>query len=159
MFLNLVKCEFRVSFRKFLSFMIHQWGIYINPKKVHAIIDMKPPTSIKEVQQLTDWVTALSYFLSKIKDRCKKISTGLRVLVGFRPTKSCLVSLPQLSGLLLREELYLYLSIILMVISLVLIQEDNLAQWLVYYTNHVLQDAKIIYLNFDKLTYCQKINR
>jgi len=47
--LNPVKCVFRVSFSKFLGFMILQQGIEANPEKVKAILDMTSPRSVKEV--------------------------------------------------------------------------------------------------------------
>lgn len=43
MHLNLSKCgAFRVGSGKFLGFIIHHRGIYTNPKKVHAIMEMHP---------------------------------------------------------------------------------------------------------------------
>jgi hypothetical protein len=50
--LNLGKCAFNVSARKFLVFMVFQRGIEANPKKVKAIIDMQAPRNTKEVQRL-----------------------------------------------------------------------------------------------------------
>lgn len=41
--LNLIKCTFIVSVEKFLGLMISHRGIEANPKKVKAILDMKPP--------------------------------------------------------------------------------------------------------------------
>ena len=38
--LNLSKCIFGVSSRKFLEFVIHQRGIDTNPEKVQVIIEM-----------------------------------------------------------------------------------------------------------------------
>ena len=47
--LNPKKCTFGVPIRKFLCFMISHRGIEANPDKIQAIIDMKPPTTIREV--------------------------------------------------------------------------------------------------------------
>ncbi|MCI91270.1 hypothetical protein A2U01_0112564, partial [Trifolium medium] len=38
---------------KFLGFMLTNRGIEVNPKKCQGIIDIRSPTSVKEVQQLT----------------------------------------------------------------------------------------------------------
>ena len=57
--LNLAKCAFGVSSRKFLGFMISQRGIEANPKKVKAILEMTSPRNVKEVQKLTRRVAAL----------------------------------------------------------------------------------------------------
>ena len=45
--------------RKFLGFMISSCGIEANPDKVKAMLDMKPPWSVKEVQRLTGCIAAL----------------------------------------------------------------------------------------------------
>ena len=47
--LNPNKCTFGVSSGKFLGFMVSHGGIEVNPDKIQAILDMKPPRSIKEV--------------------------------------------------------------------------------------------------------------
>ena len=47
--LNQAKCVFGVLSGKFLGFMVFQWGIATNPKKVKAILDMTSPRNVKEV--------------------------------------------------------------------------------------------------------------
>ena len=49
---------------KFLGFMLTKRGIEANPDKCAAIIAMRSPTSVKEVQQLTGRMAALSRFVS-----------------------------------------------------------------------------------------------
>jgi len=51
--LNLEKCVFRVEVGKFLGFLLTERGIEANPEKCAAIIPMRSPTNVKEVQQLT----------------------------------------------------------------------------------------------------------
>ena len=68
--LNPSKCVFRVSLEKFLRFMVSHRGIEANPEKIKAILNMKPPQSIKEVQSLTRRVAALNRFVSKATDKC-----------------------------------------------------------------------------------------
>ena len=68
--LNPSKCIFRVSSKKFLRFMVSHRGIEANPEKIKAILNMKPPQSIKEVQSLTRRVAALNRFVSKATDKC-----------------------------------------------------------------------------------------
>ena len=51
--LNPNKYAFGVASRKFLGFMMSQRGIEANPKKVRAILNMKSPKTVKEVQKLT----------------------------------------------------------------------------------------------------------
>ena len=62
--LNPEKCVFGVEAGKFLGFMITERGIEANPDKCATIIAMRSPRSVKEVQQLTGRMTALSRFVS-----------------------------------------------------------------------------------------------
>ena len=68
--LNPSKCAFGVSSGKFLGFMVSHRGTEANPNKIQAILDMKPPQNVKEVQSLTRRVTALNRFVSKATDKC-----------------------------------------------------------------------------------------
>ena len=68
--LNPSKCAFGVSSSKFLRFMVAHRGIEANPNTIQAILNMKPPRNIKEVQSLTGRVTALNKFVSKATDKC-----------------------------------------------------------------------------------------
>ena len=68
--LNLSKFDFKVSFGKFLRFMVSHRGIEVNPDKIEAILNMEPPRNIKEVQSLTRQVVALNKYVSKATDKC-----------------------------------------------------------------------------------------
>ncbi|KAL0463262.1 UNVERIFIED_CONTAM: hypothetical protein Slati_0213800 [Sesamum latifolium] len=48
--LNPGKCAFGVSGGRFLGFMVTQRGIEANPSKIKAILDMRAPSCINEVQ-------------------------------------------------------------------------------------------------------------
>ena len=62
--LNPEKCVFGVEAGKFLGFLLTERGIEANPEKCAAILAMRSPISVKEVQQLTGRMTALSRFVS-----------------------------------------------------------------------------------------------
>jgi hypothetical protein len=49
--------------------MLTSRGIEANPDKCQAIIDMRSPTSVKEVQRLTGRIAALSRFLSCAREK------------------------------------------------------------------------------------------
>ena len=57
--LNPAKCAFGVSAEKFLGFIVNNRGIEANPDKIKAVLDILPPSSIKEVQRLTGRIAAL----------------------------------------------------------------------------------------------------
>ena len=69
--LNPTKCAFRVSVGKFLGFIVNNRGIEASPNKIKAVLDMPPPSNIKEVQRLTGRIAALSRFVSKASDKCQ----------------------------------------------------------------------------------------
>ena len=68
--LNPAKCAFGVSAGKFLGFIVNYRGIEANPDKIKVVLDMPPPSNIKEVQRLTGRIVALSQFVSKASDKC-----------------------------------------------------------------------------------------
>ena len=44
-------------------------GIHPNPEKVKAVLDMKPPKKVKDVQKLTGCMAALSRFISRLGEK------------------------------------------------------------------------------------------
>ncbi|KAL0449102.1 UNVERIFIED_CONTAM: hypothetical protein Slati_1466600 [Sesamum latifolium] len=67
--LNPAKCAFGVRGGCFLGFMVTQRGIEANPLKIKAILDMKAPACINEVQRLTGRIAALSRFISESAEK------------------------------------------------------------------------------------------
>ena len=134
--LNPSKCAFGVSSGKFLGFMVSHRGIEANPDKIQAILDIKPPQSIKKVQSLTGRVAALNKFVSKATD-----------------LKIYLTTAPLLSSFMLGEELYLYLAVTPYAVSSVLIREEGRVQKPVYYTSRALRGAEGRYLLIEKLAF------
>ncbi|VFQ66010.1 unnamed protein product, partial [Cuscuta campestris] len=63
--LNPKKCVFAVRTGKFLGFMVTKRGIEPNPEKIKAIVEMQPPTSVRDVQRLTGRLAALNRFLAR----------------------------------------------------------------------------------------------
>ncbi|XP_031104440.1 uncharacterized protein LOC116007921 [Ipomoea triloba] len=87
--LNPKKCAFAVKGGKFLGYMVTQRGIEPNPEKVKAILDMKPPTTLKEVQRLTGCLAALSRFFSKSAERALPFFEVIRKRDSFKWTTEC----------------------------------------------------------------------
>ena len=69
--LNPAKCAFGMSAEKFLGFIVNYQGIEENPNKIKVVLDMPPPSNIKEVQRLIGRIVALSRFVSKASDKCQ----------------------------------------------------------------------------------------
>ena len=117
--LNPSKCAFGVASGKFLGFMVSHRGIEANPEKIKAILDMKPPQNIKEVQSLTERVAALNRFVSKATDKCLPFFRILKrafewtdeCQTAFQDLKMYLIAAPLLSPSVTGEELFLYLAV------------------------------------------------
>jgi hypothetical protein len=62
--MNPLKCAFGVSTRKFLSFLVHNRGIDVDPAKASAIATMKAPTSHKELKSLLGRLSYIRRFIS-----------------------------------------------------------------------------------------------
>lgn len=67
--LNLERCVFKVSLGKLLRFLISHRGIEANLKKIRAIIEMKSPHTMKEIQSLIEKSAVMNRFISKAKDK------------------------------------------------------------------------------------------
>src|ERR1051325_9702285 len=87
--LNPDKCTFGVQADKFLGFMLTNREIEANLDKCQAIISMRSPITVREVQQLTDQLTALSRFLSCIGDKSIRFFAAIRKQADFQWTEAC----------------------------------------------------------------------
>ncbi|XP_074342823.1 uncharacterized protein LOC141680518 [Apium graveolens] len=70
--LNPQKCVFGVESGKFLRSIVNHRGIEANPAKIKALLDIKLPTNVRQVQSLAGRISALNQFISKSSDRCKE---------------------------------------------------------------------------------------
>ncbi|GKV13259.1 hypothetical protein SLEP1_g24299 [Rubroshorea leprosula] len=169
--LNPAKCVFGVESEKFLGFLVSRRGIEVNPEKIKAIEEMKPPKSIKDVQRLTGRVAALHRFISKSTDRCflffkilrsttqkgetekpRKFEWTPECQTSFEELKAYLSSPPLLTKAEEGDTLYLYLGISDTALSSVLIRETAQLQRPVYYTSKVLQGVELRYSTAEKAT-------
>ena len=70
--LNPSKCYFGVKAGKFLGYMVTKRGIEASPEQIKAILDLKPPRNVKDVQRLTGRIAALNRFISRSSEKCKE---------------------------------------------------------------------------------------
>ncbi|KAL0416459.1 UNVERIFIED_CONTAM: hypothetical protein Slati_3477800 [Sesamum latifolium] len=150
--LNPVKCAFGVRGGRFLGFMVTQRGIEANPLKIKAILDMKAPTNVNEVQWLTGRITALSRFISKAAEKslpffkllrkAKTFKWDASFQQAFEELKNYLAGLPLLVKPSQGNTLYLYLSATPQAVSSVLIREHEGKQMSIYYVSKVLNSVK-----------------
>ncbi|KAL0394909.1 UNVERIFIED_CONTAM: hypothetical protein Slati_4457100 [Sesamum latifolium] len=159
--LNPAKCAFGVQGGRFLGFMVTQRGIEANPLKIKAIIDMKAPTCLNEVQRLTGRIAALSRFISKSAEKslpffktlrkAKTFEWGTPCQLAFEELKAYLARLPLLVKPSPGDTLYLYLSVAPQAVSFVLIREEEEKQLPIYYVSKVLNGAEGRYTPIEKM--------
>ena len=87
--LNPDKCVFGVKVVKFLGFMISHRGIKVNPEKMEAILNMKAPKILNELQKLNGKITALGRFISCSAKKCLPLFQGLKSLKKFKWSDEC----------------------------------------------------------------------
>ena len=159
--LNLGKCAFGVTVGKFLGFMVSQKGIEANPDKIRAIMEMKPPRNVKEVQSLNGKVATLNRFVSRATDKCLPFFRTLKK--SFEWTDECQQAFKELKAylsapLLLSssqpgEELFLYLAFSPTAVSAALFREEEKVQKPAYYASRALCGAEERYLPMEKLAF------
>jgi len=159
--LNPKKCMFGVQAGKFLGFLLTERGIEANPEKCAAIINMRSPIAVKEVQQLTGRMVALSRFVSAGGDKGHPYFQCLRRNNEFVWTHECEEAFENLKKYLasppvscrpeLGTPLRLYFAVTERVISSVLLQEQDQVQRPIYFVSKVLQGPGIRYQALEKV--------
>ena len=135
--LNPEKCIFGVEAGKFLGFLLTERGIEANPEKCVAIMAMRSPASVKEVQQLIGRLAALSRFMSAGGEKGHPYFQCLKRNSRFVWTKECeeafvklkeyLASPPVLCKPQVGTPLRLYFAVTERAVSSVLVQEQGQA--------------------------------
>ena len=64
LWLNPKKCTFGVTSIKLLAFMVSQRGIEVDPEKIKAIVEMKPPRTEKEIRGFLGRKQYISRFIA-----------------------------------------------------------------------------------------------
>ena len=62
--LNSNKCTFGMTSEKLLGFIVSQRGIKVDPEKIKAIVEMKPPRTEKEIQGFLGRIQYISKFIA-----------------------------------------------------------------------------------------------
>jgi hypothetical protein len=116
---------------------------------------------MKEVQQLTGRITALSRFMSKVGERGRLFFQCIKKAKAFQLTEECeeafqhiktfLASLLVLAQPRPGEQLMLYLSASNLAVSAALAREEETDQQPVYFISKVLQGAEVRYQLMEKV--------
>ncbi|XP_021747900.1 uncharacterized protein LOC110713763 [Chenopodium quinoa] len=136
--LNPKKCVFRVSYGKFLGFLISERGIDANPEKVEAVLNLLEPKSIKDIMRLTG---------------NREFKWGTKEKEAFEGIKEHLTKLPTMISLELTEKLQLYILAPIQTIAAALLVERQKQQRPIYFVSHVLTEAEQRYPLVEKLAF------
>jgi hypothetical protein len=167
---NPTKCSFGVSAGQLLGFLASARGIEANPKKIQAILTIRKPAKLHEVQQLAGRVAALSRFIARLGEKAlpfyalmkksdKKFEWAEEADAAFSQLKKVLSTPPVLVAPKEREPLLVYITATHQVISMVLVVEQSEegkahgVQRPVYFLNKVLSPSKQRYPHNQKLAY------
>ncbi|KAK9073810.1 hypothetical protein SSX86_006404 [Deinandra increscens subsp. villosa] len=159
--LNPSKCHFGVRAGKFLGYMVTERGVEASPEQIKAILNLKSPTTIKDVQKLTGRIAALNRFISRSSEKSKDFYEILRKNKRFewnekheealKSLKEYLSSAPLLMKPIDGEPLTLYLAVSGSSVSAVLVKDHEGQQHPVYYVSKTLLDAESRYSYLEKL--------
>jgi len=140
--------------------MLTERGIEANPDKCAAIIAMRSPTSVKEVQQLTGRMAALSRFVSARGEKGHSYFQCLKRNSHFAWTDECKAAFLKLKEYLATPPvlckpragvpLRLYFVVTEWAISSMLVQEQDQVQRPIYFVSKALQGPESRYQSLEK---------
>lgn len=158
--MNPAKCTFGVNAGRFLGFMLTARGIEANPDKCKAILEMRSPNNLKEVQRLVGRLTSLSRFIPKLAERIKPILKVMRESSQGGWSEECEKAFGEVKGILTEppvmgrpdpgHELQIFLAVTEEAISATLIQEKTQFK-LIYYVSRSLKEAEVRYQRLEKV--------
>jgi len=141
--------------------MVTQRGIEANPENCNAIIEMRSPTSVKEVQRLIGRLTTISHLLPKLAEQTQPIIQLLKKSAKFtwnddyeqifQKLKTTLTSPPILHKPDTHQPLLVYITTIDHIVSAALVQDVGGTQHPVYFVSKTLQDPESRYQIVEKL--------
>ena len=159
--MNPLKCAFRVSSGKFLSFLVHSRGIDVDPTKATAMATMKPPTTVKMLKSFLGKVLYIGRFIPgltlitstfvKLLKKGQSLEWGEAQQIAFKRLQQIMMNLPTVQALIHKKPLLLYLATNLYAIGPLIAQEDGGGmKQPVYYISRALKDAETCYLRAEK---------
>jgi len=159
--LNPAKYRFRVRSGEFLGYPVPHRGIEENPK-ANRSIDRNGVTAKQRLSTaINRRVAALNRFFSRSTNKCwafydvlrgnKKFEWTTQCEEAFQELKKYLASPPILAKLVIREPLYLYVSVSDTTVSKVLVREDRGEQKPIFYVSQTFTGAESRYPQMEKL--------
>ena len=108
--LNPEKCIFGVPAGKLLGFIVSGRGIEANPAKIRALSQLDIPKDLKQIQNLTRCVAALSRFISRLGEKALPLYRLLRRTEHFEWTDAATAGLEEIKSILAQIRSWLRLT-------------------------------------------------
>jgi hypothetical protein len=161
--LNKNKYIFFIVSRFLLGFIVSKKGIMVDPLKVEAIVHFPPPRNIFQLQSLQGKVNFLQCFITNYVDITKGFICLMKkwsplicnefVKRSFNALMNKLMFDPFLSLLDYGRYFLLYIAVVESIVSMVLVQEDDMTQeHAIYYLSHCMIGFEINYSHIKKLS-------
>jgi hypothetical protein len=147
---------------RLLGFIISRQGIQVDPLKVEAILNLPPPSTLRQLQSLQ----GKGKFLRRFIPNYAEINRGFTRLLkkdlefvwdtiannAFEDLKLSLTRAPLLFPTDYSRDYFLYLAASEYTIGMVLVQEDDANdEHVIYYLSRSLMPTEIKYLHVEKL--------
>jgi hypothetical protein len=87
LFVNRKKCDFHTTSTIYLGFIVTPKDISMDPQKVKAISDWKPPKTVHDVQIFLGFANFYGRFIDKYTIKCRLMYELLRKDVSFKWTE------------------------------------------------------------------------
>jgi hypothetical protein len=160
--LNPHKCVFCVESGRLLGFIVSRQGIRVDPLKVEVILNLPPPSTLRQLQSLQGKANFLRRFIPNYAE----ITRGFTRLLkkgsefvwdtiannAFEALKLSLTRAPLLFPPDYSRDYFLYLAASDYTIGMVLVQEDDANdEHVIYYLSRSLTPTEIKYLHVEKL--------
>jgi hypothetical protein len=160
--LNPHKCVFCVDSIQLLGFNVSRQGIGVDPLKVEVILNLPPPSSLRQLQILQGKANFLCRFIPNYVELTLRfirlLKKGYELVwdttanKDFEALKLTLTHTPLLFPPYYSRDYFLYLVASNFTISMVLVQEDDLHdEHVIYYLSRSLTTIETKYLHVDKL--------
>ncbi|KAF3336392.1 Retrovirus-related Pol polyprotein from [Carex littledalei] len=99
--LNPLKFAFMVSSGKFLGFVVRHRGIEIDPSKIKAIMELKPPQNLKQLRSLQGRLAYIRRFIANLSGKIQQFTRLTKKDVPFKWDSDCQVAFERIKQYLL----------------------------------------------------------
>ncbi|PKI77644.1 hypothetical protein CRG98_001982 [Punica granatum] len=161
--LNPTKCTFGVKSGKLLGFIVSEKGIEVDPDRVKAIMELPPPSTVREVRNFLGRLNYIARFIANLTDKCQPLFCLLRKKTAVEWDDECQKAFDTVKAYLIQSSvlvppspdrpLILYLTVRQQSIGCMLGQKDNSthAERTIYYLSNEFTERESNYPEIEKM--------